>query len=213
MLKGCVVTIDAMGCQHDITDCIVAKEADYILAVKDNQKFLHQDIQEAFEQSAPSDTHTVKEVGHGRIETRTVSIITNLDWVCSRKDWASLYCIVKIFATRENKQTGDRQTATRYYIGSKNAGASWYNESIRSHGSIENDLHWCLDVCFREDASKKQKGHSAQNFSVLNKIVLNILKHYEVPWYKSAKKMSIKRKRKIAGWENDILMDMLFKIN
>lgn len=213
VVKGCVVTIDAMGCQQGIASVIIENQADYILAVKDNQKFLHQDIQEAFENEKVSDIYSSKEVGHGRIEKRTTSVITNLDWVCKAADWQSLYCIVKVEATRENKKTGEVQSSVRHYISSKKADAAYFHNAIRSHWSIENQLHWTLDVCFGEDASKKHKGHSAQNFSLLNKIALNMLKHWEDPTYKSAKKMSIKRKRNIAAWMNDPLFDMLFKNN
>lgn len=211
VVKGCVITIDAMGCQQDIAKAIVEKQADYILAVKDNQKFLHQDIQEAFAHDSAVAVHTSKEVGHGRIETRTTSIITDLDWICKTANWASLYCIIKVFSIREDKRTGQKQEACRYYISSKKADAAWYHQAIRLHWSIENQLHWVLDVCFSEDSSKKQDAFSAQNFSLLNKVVLNMLRHYEVPHYKGAKKISMKRKRNMAGWSNDILLDMLFK--
>jgi len=213
IVKGCVITIDAIGCQQDIAAAIIEKQADYILAVKDNQEFLHDDIQEAFSnEKKVASTHKSSNVDHGRIETRQTSIITDTDWICKAGNWKSLFCIIKVFAIRTDKRTGKKEESIRYYIGSKKADAKWYHNAIRCHWSIENQLHWVLDVCFNEDASKKLNENSAQNFSLLNKIVLNMLRHYEVPWYKSAQKMSMKRKRNIAGWNHDILIDMLFKI-
>ena len=212
VLKGCVVTIDAMGCQQNIAAAIIDKQADYILAVKDNQKLLHQDIQEAFENEAARDVYSSSEVGHGRIEKRTTRVITNLDWICKASGWKSLYCIIQVEAIRKNKKTSEVQKSVRYYISSKNADAAYFHKAIRAHWSIENQLHWVLDVSFGEDASKKHKANSAQNFSLLNKIALNMLKHYEDPTYKSAKKMSIKRKRNIAAWTNEPIFDMFLKI-
>lgn len=211
IVKGCTITIDAMGCQQNIAAKIIDKEADYILAVKDNQKFLHQDIKEAFENEKNIETYSSSNVGHGRIETRTTKVISNLEWICKSENWKSLYCIIQVISTRENKQTNIIETAARYYISSKKETAQFYQNAIRWHWSIENQLHWVLDVVFGEDGSKKQDKNSAQNFSLLNKIVLNMLRNYEIPNYKSTHKMSIKRKQKIASWENEIILDILFK--
>jgi len=174
---------------------------------------LHQDAQEAFENEVVRDAHSTIEVGHGRIEKRTTGVITNLDWICKASQWKSLHCIIRVEAIGENKKILEVQKSVRYYISSKKADAAFFHNAIRAHWSIENQLHWVLDVSFREDASKKHKANSAQNFSLLNKIALNMLKHYEDPSYKSAKKMSIKRKRKIAAWLNEPVFDMLFKNN
>ena len=209
VIKGCIVTIDAMGCQQSIAAKIVEREADYILAVKDNQKFLHQDIQEAFDNEKPADEYTASNVAHGRIETRTTSIITNTDWVCKAENWEHLHSIIKVVATREDKKTNVKETATRYYISSKKETAAFFQNAIRSHWSIENRLHWMLDVAFDEDSSKKQAINSAQNFSLLNKIALNMINHHKLDDDRGAKKISVKRKRKMAAWNNDYLLGIL----
>jgi predicted transposase YbfD/YdcC len=212
-IKGCTITIDAMGCRQAIAEKIKDNGADYILAVKDNQKILHQDIQEAFENGQTSDGYTSSNVGHGRIETRATSIITNLDWICKPANWKSLYCLVRVMATRVNKKSSTKETSVRYYIGSRRADAAFYHNAIRSHWEIENKLHWVLDVAFDEDNSRKKADNSAQNFSLLNKIALNMLRHYEIPGYKGEKKVSIKRKRNIAAWANDQILNILFQKN
>lgn len=209
VMKGCLVTIDAMGCQQAIAEKIVEQGADYLLAVKDNQKFLHQDIQEAFENEKPVDQYTASNVGHGRIETRTTSVIANLDWVCKPGNWKDLHCIIKVASTRENKKTKVKEAATRYYISSKNETAQFFQNAIRSHWSIENKLHWMLDVAFHEDNSKKQAANSAQNFSLFSKIALNMIHHHKLDDDRGAKKISVKRKRKMAAWNNDYLIGIL----
>ena len=209
VIKGCIVTIDAMGCQQSIAAKIVEREADYILAVKDNQKFLHQDIREAFDNEKPVDEYTASNVAHGRIETRTTSVITNTDWVCKSENWEHLHSIIKVVATREDKKTNVKETATRYYISSKKETAVFFQNAIRSHWSIENRLHWMLDVAFNEDSSKKQAINSAQNFSLLNKIALNMINHHKLDDDRGAKKISVKRKRKMAAWNNDYLLGIL----
>jgi predicted transposase YbfD/YdcC len=210
-VKGCTITIDAMGCQHSIIEKIVEKQADCIIAVKGNQKFLHDDIQDAFANDKAINTHKQSNTGHGRIETREAHVITDMDWISNRENWKHIKSLIKIDSIREDKLTGVKQENTRYFISTRIANAQYFNESIRAHWNIENQLHWSLDVSFGEDASKKQAGNSAQNFSVLSKIALNYLKKYEVPNYKGAKKISIKRKQNIAAWTNDSIIEMLFK--
>jgi predicted transposase YbfD/YdcC len=134
-----------------------------------------------------------------------------MDWISNRENWKHIKSLIKIDSIREDKLTGVKQENTRYFISTRIANAQYFNESIRAHWNIENQLHWSLDVSFGEDASKKQAGNSAQNFSVLSKIALNYLKKYEVPNYKGAKKISIKRKQNIAAWTNDSIIEMLFK--
>jgi predicted transposase YbfD/YdcC len=213
VIKGCFITIDAMGCQIAIAEKITEKEADYILAVKDNQKFLHQDIQEAFENEKPKDQYTASNIEHGRIETRTTSVITNLDWICKAENWKGLQCIVRVQSSREDKKTSIKETATRYYISSKAESAQFFQHAIRSHWSIENKLHWMLDVTFKEDDSKKQAGSSAQNFSLFNKIALNMINHHCLDNNRGAKKISAKRKRKMAAWDDDYLVEILLSFN
>lgn len=213
VLKGCIVTIDAMGCQQEIAEKITDKEADYILAVKGNQKFLLDDIEEAFSNAKADDEYTHKEVNHGRIESRTTKVITDLDWICSKQDWKKLSCIIMVFSTRINKQTGLKEESCRYYISSKKGTAKDFNEAIRSHWGIENKLHWMLDVTFGEDKSKKRAENAAQNFSLISKIALNMIKNLPHDATRGSKVISAKRKRKMAAWNNDYLLSILLSFN
>jgi len=206
-IKGCTVTIDAMGCQQDIATLIIDKEADYILAVKGNQEHLYDDIKEAFEQEKAIATDVKLTMGHGRIEKRTCSMITNTDWVCKEDKWAGLQTLIKIESERTQKATGAFEKQTRYYIASGKGDAAFFNQAIREHWGIENKLHWLLDVAFGEDASNKRAGKAAQNFSCINKIALNLLQNYDDR--RGAKKLSIKTKRKKCGWSKEYLLTIL----
>jgi len=213
VLKGCIVTIDAMGCQKEIAEKIADKQADYILAVKGNQKFLLDDIEEAFSNAKSDDEYTLKEVDHGRIETRTAKVITDLDWICSKQNWKKLACIIMVFSTRINKQTGVKEEAYRYYISSKKGTAKYFNHAVRAHWGIENKLHWMLDVSFKEDSSKKQAENAAQNFSLLSKIALNMIGNLPHDVTRGTKVISAKRKRKMAAWNNEYLLKILLSFN
>jgi predicted transposase YbfD/YdcC len=209
MVKGCWITIDAMGCQKDITAKIKEHGAEYILAVKDNQKHLHDDIQEAFKQckAEPSDVQT--DLDHGRIEKRTCRIITDTDWVCNKEDWQGLKTLIEITSERTMKATGNTETQTRHYISSAVSTAQKFNEAVRDHWGIENKLHWVLDVTFGEDDSMKRAGTAAENFSFITKMAVNLL--YQFEYKKGARKVSLKTKRKRAGWDNDFLFAILAK--
>jgi len=209
VLKGCMVTIDAMGCQRTIAEKIVDANADYLLSVKGNQEFLLDDITEAFTYGKTEDEHIEKEVGHGRVESRTTRVITDLDWICNKEEWKKLACIIMVFATRYNKKTGGEEQSVRYYISSKTASAKYFHEAVRSHWGIENKLHWCMDVIFGEDNSKKQAENSAQNFSLINKVALNMIRNYKPDEARGSKKISMIRKRKMANRENEYLLDIL----
>lgn len=209
VLKGCMVTIDAMGCQRAIVEKIVEAKADYLLSVKGNQEFLLDDITEAFTYGKTEDEHIEKEVGHGRVESRTTRVITDLNWICNKEEWKKLACIIMVFATRYNKKTGVEEQSVRYYISSKTASAKYFHEAVRSHWGIENKLHWCMDVIFGEDNSKKQAENSAQNFSLINKVALNMIRNYKPDEARGSKKISMIRKRKMANRENEYLLDIL----
>lgn len=209
MVKGTLVTIDAMGCQKDIASKIIEKQANYMLAVKDNQAHLHEDIREAFEHGKNIEVHTQTNMGHGRIEKRTCRIIKDTDWICSSDQWEELKTLIAIESKRIDKATGKEQTETRYYISSSNADAAFFNNAVRQHWGIENKLHWTLDVIFNEDASTKRAGTAAENFSFISKIAINLLNQddYRV----GARKVSMKIKRKKAGWDNQYLLTILSK--
>jgi predicted transposase YbfD/YdcC len=205
-IKGCTVTIDAMGCQTEIAAKIIAKEADYLLAVKGNQGHLFDDIKEAFEHTATGQQQvsTTLEVDHGRIEKRTCHVIDDLDWICNNKEWKGLKRLIKITAERTDKSTGEQSKECRYYISSSALKVNKLLNASRQHWGIENKLHWMLDVNFGEDASRKKAGNAAQNFSVITRIALNLLQN------EKSKKLSIKKKRLAAGWEHSYLEKLLF---
>ena len=174
-VKDTTVSIDAMGCQKNIALTIREKQAHYLLAVKENQKELSQNMVHCFERQTPDDSHTQWDTAHGRIEKRTCDIITSLDWIESKSQWKDLNTLVRICSERTQKLTGEVQRQTRYYISSKKADAITFNHSVRSHWAIENKLHWVMDVTFNEDHSRKRKGNSAFNFNILTKMAINIL--------------------------------------
>ena len=150
-VKGCIVTIDAMGCQQDIATKIIEQEADYVLAVKENQKQLYQDIQDEFRFGKNIQTNISEELDHGRIETRKCSVISAFEFIENKEEWAGLKSIARIESTREFKNSGKpTEYATRYYITSLLPGAKDLQSIIRSHWGIENKLHWVLDVAFSD---------------------------------------------------------------
>jgi predicted transposase YbfD/YdcC len=198
-----VVTIDAMGCQKSIAEKIVAKKADYILAVKQNQGNLLDGIKDSFRRLAADAVAEEIDCGHGRVERRTCSVIADLSLVEKASEWASLQGLVRIEAERHHKTTGKTETETRFYITSLKPDAARLNGAIRQHWSIENKLHWVLDVGFGEDLDHKRAGNAAQNFSVLNRIALNLLKQDK------SSKRGIHGKRLKAAWNNDYLLQLL----
>jgi predicted transposase YbfD/YdcC len=203
VLKGCIVTIDAMGCQKNIASAIIDKEADYILALKGNQGNLLEQTEDSFRFLEVKSVSQEIDVDHGRVENRTCSVVDDLSMIEKKEEWKNLKCLIRIEAERYIKSTGKAEKETRFYISSLSADASLLNKSIRSHWGIENSLHWVLDVAFNEDDSRKRAGYAAQNFSVLNRISLNILKNEKTT------KTGIKGKRLKAGWNNDYLKKIL----
>jgi len=207
-LQDSIVTIDAVGCQQAIAGKIIDKKADYILAVKENQEQLYQDIEDEFRFGKTIQTHLWEDLGHGRIETRTCNVITDFQFIEPDNKWKHLNSIIKIESIREFKNSDKpTETATRYYISSLKGKAQDFQYAIRSHWSVENKLHWTLDVAFGEDASRKRKENAAQNFSILNKIALNLLKN------EKSIKVGVKSRRMKAGWDNKYLIKVLNLIN
>ena len=174
-IKGCIVTIDAMGCQKKIAEEIIDAKADYILMVKDNQKNLRLQIEDSFKTIESCNSNTTNDFGHGRIETRTCNVIDNLSLLLNRNDWKNIKSIVCITSARIDKKTKKESTEKRYYITSLKADALKLNKAIRSHWGVENNLHWNLDVIFKEDASLKKKGDSPMNFNIITKIALALI--------------------------------------
>jgi len=203
-IQDTIVTIDAMGCQTDIASAIIDKDADYILAVKGNQPQLLEHIEDEFRFGKNIETTIDQELDHGRIETRKCSIINNFEFIPKSNQWDELTSIIKIESIREFKNSEKpTETATRYYISSLKAKPEDFQNAIRSHWAIENKLHWILDVAFSEDASRKRVGNATQNFSILTKIALNLLK-------KDTKaKVGVKSRRLKAALSNDYLLKIL----
>ena len=202
-IKGSLISIDAMGCQEDIAECIVKGKGDYLLAVKNNQPSLYQNLEDSFRFLKRADYDETIDIGHGRIETRKCTVITDLGHIEEPQRWKSLNVLVKMESERCFKDTGKTEKAIRYYIGSKPASAAFYQRNIRGHWGIENKLHWTLDVTFEEDADRKRNKHAAQNFSLINKVAINILKRDET------KNISIRRKMNIAALDLNYLLRLL----
>jgi len=199
-LKGCVVTIDAMGCQTAITKKIQSQKGDYVIGLKGNQGKLHDETVNFFDQAIGfsiqetgcSYAKTV-EKGHGRIEEREIWVTSDLSWLKGFSNWDGLKSLICVRSTRYEK--GKTTIERRHYISSLQSGAERIGEIIRLHWGIENKLHWHLDVTFNEDKSKIHAGHGAENFSLLKRCVLNLIKT------DVTEKASISTKRRMAGWD------------
>ncbi len=204
-IEGNIITIDAMGTQTDIANKIIENGADYILAVKENQNQLLEEIKDEFKFSKDTETDTNIDIGHGRIETRKCSIISEFQFIDNlNNEWDKLSQIIKVESIREFKNTDKpSETATRYYIASLVDTAVNYQKNIRSHWGVENKLHWTLDVAFSEDASRKRNNNAAQNYSILLKIALNLLRN------EKTEKQGIAGKRLKAGWNEGYLLKVL----
>lgn len=175
-LDGCIVTIDAMGCQRDIAKKIREQKADYILQVKDNQKDLKEQMEDIFNSKACRKSNTTTTMGHGRIEKRECeAIMVSNILLEGHENWEGLQTLVRIKSTRTIKKSNEQSIEYRYYIASLGDNAKLLNESIRSHWGIENNLHWNLDVIFREDGQLKRKGNSAENYNIIAKVALGLV--------------------------------------
>jgi predicted transposase YbfD/YdcC len=211
-LEGAVLTIDAMGCQRDIAAGIVEQKGEFVLAVKDNQPHLYEDIEQAFEkaldQGEPGVDFTefqTKGTHSGRQETRTCCVITNPKGIRNMGLWTKLTAICMVIS--ECEVNGTFRSEIRYFIGSVDTTAEQYLGWVRGHWGIENSLHWVLDVCFREDEQRHWAGNSAQNLSWLRKLALCLLKAV-----KNSQGKSIHRRRLLAGWKNEFLLSVLAQI-
>lgn len=203
MVEGCIITIDAMGCQKDIVKEIRDQKADYLIAVKTNQPTLHEQIIRSFNVLTPDGVDIENTADHGRIETRKCEVIRDLKWIEVKDQWKDLQAIVRITSQRTQKSTGETTEQTRFYITSLKEEASSINHAVRAHWSIENNLHWCLDMIFNEDYARNRMGASDRNLSTLRKIALNMIKS------EKSTKSSLAVKRKQAAWNNMYLQKVL----
>lgn len=212
-ITGCVVTIDAMGCQRAIAEQIVAQGGQYILAAKDNQPDLAEDVAECFaaaEEVAYEEVRSQQAVhmnkGHGRVEIRQHTVITDpshLAWLQAEQQWPALAALGRVQSERRFAD-GRCEHETRYYVLSQPMTASAFGAAVRSHWGIENQVHWVLDVTFGEDRSRKRAGQAAHNFSLLLRLALNLLRLAP-----SKKGMSLKAKRLRAAWDTEYLLSIL----
>ena len=210
-ITDCVVTIDAMGTQKTIAEKIRAEKGDYILALKRNHETLYEEVEHLFryiEKQEPIHVETDVDKGHGRIEKRTTKVISIEQanrWMdkADLVGWKDLASIVCVEAQRKVKDK--TQNSKRYYLSSiavNDLLPRKMGHLIRSHWGIENNLHWVLDVVFKEDFSQVRTGHADENFSTIRKLALNLLK-------KNKYKASMKRKRMKAGWNDQYLLQVL----
>ena len=209
---GCqAMGCQAMGCQQEIAQGILDREADYVLAVKENQGQLHEDVKDLFEggdefayQGLPHEYATTLDKGHGRVERRECWVISDplsLEYLSTGKDWPSLRSVVKVASQRHTAEGTTVQP--RYYISSLEAPAERLLGVVRTHWSIENSLHWSLDVTFGEDRCRIRKDHAPQNMATLRQVSHNLLKN------ETSLKVGIQGKRLQAGWKEDYLLKVL----
>jgi len=206
-IEGAVVTIDAMGCQRAIAQKIVDKKADYILALKGNQGALRGDVdlfvaeQKArdFKDTAVSRAETV-DGDHGRIETRAITVIHDIDWLQKRHAWPSLKSVIMVESTRE--LSGKTERETRFFITSLVLLANQIAPLVRDHWAIENSLHWVLDMVFRDDECRLRTDHAPANFTALKHMALNLIRRAKT-------KDSIRLRRKVAAWDDEFLVSLV----
>ena len=206
-IEGAIVTIDAMGCQREIAQRIIDKKADYVLALKGNQGTLREDVEllateqkaNGFKDTTISRDETV-DGDHGRIETRTTTVIHDVGWLQKRHDWPGLKSIVVVESTRE---IGDKiEHETRFYITSLVLMASLLGPIVRSHWAIENSLHWVMDMIFRDDECRVRTDHAPANFTTVKHMALNLIRM-------APGKHSFRLRRKVAAWDDDFLASLL----
>jgi len=207
-IKGCIVTIDAMGCQKEIARQIVDQGADYVLALKGNQGTIHDDVRLFFEYAQGKQfkdilhgSYEVTDGGHGRVEVRRYYTVSDIDWLEEKQKWKNLNLIGMVESERH---IGEKITKeTRYFISSLPNDTKRFAEAVRDHWRIENQLHWVLDIAFREDDSRVRDRNAATNLAILRRFALSLCKQEKTA------KVGIKIKRKRAGWDNDYLLTLL----
>jgi predicted transposase YbfD/YdcC len=206
-IKGAIVTLDAMGCQRAIAQTIIAKEADYVLALKGNQGSLHDDVKlfvaeqrgRQFKDTTLSCDRSV-DADHGRIETRDVTVIHDVDWLQKRHAWPGLRGVIMVDSRREFADRGERET--RLYLTSLIATAAVLGPIVRSHWAIENSLHWVMDMTFRDDESRIRTDHAPANFTTIKHMAHNLIRN-------ARGKDSLRLRRKVAAWDDDFLVSLV----
>jgi len=201
-IKGAIITADAMSCQKEIVQQICEKKADYIIAIKDNQKNLKEAIEFEFKIQSKILRHETIEKNHGRIETRICEVIKDLREIENTESWVNLKTIIKITSQREIKNMMSKKEE-RFYITSLDQPAEYFNTAIRNHWAVENNLHWMLDVQFNEDHSRKRKDNAAENFAIVRRFALTRITQAPL------KRYGVNNRRMIASWNNEYLTKIL----
>ena len=201
-LKGTIVTADALNCQRAIAQQIVDQGGDYVLALKGNQGTLHDDVSLYLDDPVHEATPVARSVDadHGRIETRTALVSTDIGWLQESHHWPGLAAIGKVTHTRETAVKTTTETA--YYLLSATLSAERFNDGVRQHWGVENRLHWRLDVVMNEDQDRTRMGHRPQNLAILRHMALNIMQ-------KDGSKEALRGKFQRAGWDNAYLARLL----
>ncbi|MFQ6031028.1 MAG: ISAs1 family transposase [Dehalococcoidia bacterium] len=207
-VSGCIVTIDAMGCQKEIARLIIEESGDYVLALKENQGQLYREVKELFEDeglvTTEGDFHETVNKGHGRLEHRRCWSVADrecLSYLNPRGEWNGLQSVAKV--TGERRIGEEVSLESRYYISSLPGDAKQLLWAVREHWGIENGVHWVLDIAFREDESRVRKGHGQQNLATIRHMALNLLRQ------ETTSKGGVKAKRLRAGWDEDYLIKVL----
>ena len=206
-IEGAIVTIDAMGCQRDIAQKIVDKKADYVLALKGNQGSLRDDVEvfvaeqkaKDFKDTTVSRAETI-DADHGRIETRTTTVIHDVTWLQERHDWPGLKGVVVVESCREFADKIERET--RFYVTSLVLLANLLGPIVRSHWAIENSLHWVMDMIFRDDECRVRTEHAPANFTTIKHMAHNLTRN-------APGRDSLRLRRKVAAWDDDFLASLI----
>jgi predicted transposase YbfD/YdcC len=207
-VKKAIITIDAMGCQKEIAAQIKDQGADYVLALKDNQPTLYTDVQQTFLKGLETEFTDMKhqecqttEQGHGRKETRTYHLIRpSKEWLAKYPEWKGLKTLGMVCSERQvgnGKPTGE----IRFFITSLALNVATFSRAVRSHWSIENNLHWVLDVSYREDENRSRKDHTAENLAWVRRMTVSLL-------VQDGRKVGVSCKRKMAGWDDEYLLEI-----
>jgi len=206
-IEGAVVTIDAMGCQRDIAAKIIAKKADYILALKGNQGSLREDVETFANEQKTRDfldchisTYETVDADHGRVETRKYTVFHDVEWLQARHDWPGMKGVIMVESQREFRDKVERET--RYYITSTALPAELSGPMIRDHWAIENSLHWVLDMTFRDDERRIRTENAPSNFTTLTHMANNLFR-------KAPGKDSLRMRRHSATWDDDYLVSLI----
>jgi predicted transposase YbfD/YdcC len=211
-IRGCLVSIDAMGCQTEIAKTIIAEGADYVLALKKNQGNLYEDVTQLFTaaqkqyfKNIEHQSHSTVEKGHGRSERRSYWVMGNTEYLIGAENWVGLKSIGMVES--ERNINGKISIEQRYYLLSIEPNVQRFAQSVRSHWSIENQLHWMLDVGFSEDKVQSYQGYSAENLAVIRHLGINLLSRDK------KSQVGMKTKRLKAGWDDNYLIETLTALN